>query len=38
MAGTDRQSADGQVGGPHSSPGDAGNPMPEPEPEEPEDD
>lgn len=29
--GDDRQSGDGQVGGPYSSPGDPGNPMPEPD-------
>ncbi|MFD3970342.1 hypothetical protein [Streptomyces cyaneofuscatus] len=29
--GGDRQSGDGQVGGPYSSPGDPGNPMPEPD-------
>lgn len=33
----DRQSGDGEVGGPYSSPGDPGNPMPEEEPL-PEDD
>lgn len=32
--GDDRQSGDGQVGGPYSSPGDPGNPMPEPEDDE----
>ncbi|WP_171908663.1 hypothetical protein [Streptomyces nanshensis] len=33
----DRQSGDGQVGGPYSSPGDAGNPMPQ-EPDDSEED
>lgn len=33
-----RQDSDGQVGGPHSSPGDPGNPAPEPEPAPPEED
>lgn len=31
VKGDDRQSGDGQVGGPYSSPGDPGNPMPEPD-------
>lgn len=31
VRGDDRQSGDGQVGGPHSSPGDPGNPMPLPD-------
>lgn len=31
VRGDDRQSGDGQVGGPYSSPGDPGNPMPEPD-------
>lgn len=38
MAGEDRQSGDGQVGGPYSSPGDPGNPMPEPDDTDLEDD
>jgi hypothetical protein len=36
--GDDRQSGDGQVGGPYSSPGDPGNPMPDPEPDDSDDD
>ncbi|MGV9315099.1 hypothetical protein ACWDR0_23395 [Streptomyces sp. NPDC003691] len=31
VRGDDRQSGDGQVGGPYSSPGDPGNPLPEPD-------
>ncbi|GAA0348939.1 hypothetical protein GCM10010319_27070 [Streptomyces blastmyceticus] len=38
MTGNDRQSGDGQVGGPYSSPGDPGNPMPEPDDTDIEDD
>lgn len=37
MGGDDRQSGDGQVGGPYSSPGDPGNPVPAPD-DSPEDD
>ncbi|MGY3676855.1 hypothetical protein ACVWXU_000478 [Streptomyces sp. TE33382] len=36
-SGDDRQSGDGQVGGPYSSPGDPGNPMPEPDGSDDED-